>query len=97
MNTQVANTIVQQLGGRRMQVMTGVKQFVATSDSLGVRFRLNRKIYDIRLNDNDLYDIKQLHLKRTTCDEVVDESACDVFVGELVSTLERMSGYHFTL
>jgi hypothetical protein len=64
MDTAIAETIYQQLGGRRFRVMTGAKKFVATS--CGVYFRLPgtpgyvKDMIDhvhITLNSLDLYDV----------------------------------------
>jgi len=37
MSNQVANTILEQLGGRRFQVMTGAKNFVGSESGLSFR------------------------------------------------------------
>ena len=62
MSTQVAETILEQLGGRRFIVMTGARHFVAEGDAL--RFRLpsnfaNKGINAVRitLNCMDTYDL----------------------------------------
>lgn len=57
---QIANTIIEQLGGRRFAVMTGSKQFVAVDK--GVAFKVGRNSCGInyviiRLNSLDLYDV----------------------------------------
>ena len=59
-----ANTILDQLGGRRFRAMTGAKNFIGTDNSLtfrlpGTRNFVRDKINAVRitLNDLDLYDV----------------------------------------
>ena len=60
-NTQIANTILAQLGGRRFTVMTGAKNFIAIDN--GLRFKLGKNaskanMVEIKLNGLDLYDMR---------------------------------------
>ena len=60
-NQEIANTILEQLGGRRFIVMTGAKDFVAIDN--GLRFTIGRNASKanrvaIKLNSLDLYDIE---------------------------------------
>lgn len=60
-NQEIANTILQQLGGRQFLMMTGAKQLVAIDN--GIRFRIGRNgskanMIKIILNGNDLYDMQ---------------------------------------
>jgi hypothetical protein len=40
-NLQVANTILEQLGGRRLMAMTGAKNFIGSEDALSFRLPSN--------------------------------------------------------
>lgn len=60
MNTSVANTIINQLGGNKFIVMTGAKNFIALEN--GVKFNIGRNnskanTVTITLNSLDLYDV----------------------------------------
>jgi hypothetical protein len=93
----VAETIRQQLGGRRLIVMTGAKNFVGGSDFLMFRlpsnFAKNRINYvKIVLNAMDTYDIEfgcVLGLKYT----VVSRSE-GVYVGDLRRTFTVATGLY---
>jgi hypothetical protein len=65
MSLEIAKTIVQQLGGNKFMVMTGVKQFIGSED--GVSFKLPRsynKINTVKitLTPLDLYDVEFLRV-----------------------------------
>lgn len=71
MNT--AQTILQQLGGRRFQAMTGAKNFIAHSDG-SLSFRLPSTPHYVKdginavkisLNAADLYDLEFLRVRGT--------------------------------
>jgi hypothetical protein len=76
MDTTIAETIYQQIGGRRFRVMTGAKKFVAHSDGCSFRLPGNPgytkagiNYVRITLNDLDLYDVEYGRIwgmKRTT-------------------------------
>ncbi len=64
-NQQIANTIMQQLGGNRFVVMTGARQLVAIDR--GVRFRIGRNatrtnMVRITLRGDDTYDMQFLYV-----------------------------------
>lgn len=67
MTNAIAETIRQQLGGRRFAAMTGAKHFVALSRGLVVHFpaagprgaRVNQMA--VQLNAADLYDVTFCH------------------------------------
>lgn len=57
---QVANTIYQQLGGKRFTVITGSKNYVADKNSLRMNLSRNKagaKWLKITLNEMDTYDM----------------------------------------
>ena len=60
-NEEIANTIYQQIGGRRFTMMTGAKNYLAIDN--GLRFQIGRNAskanrVEIKLNGNDLYDVR---------------------------------------
>ena len=59
--TPVAQTILDQLGGRRFLVMTGAKNLVYSDNSLQMSLPRNKAKANkliIKLNDLDLYDVE---------------------------------------
>jgi len=65
MDTTIAETIYQQLGGHRLPIMTGVKNFVAHDDGLSFRLPSSPNYakdgincVKITLNGKDLYDVE---------------------------------------
>ena len=63
----VADTILNQLGGNRFQVMTGAKAFVGSPDSLQFSIPTSRKINKvfIELTDLDLYNVFFYNIRGT--------------------------------
>lgn len=62
-NLQVANTILDQLGGRRFIAMTGARNLLGSANSLSFKlpsgFALHGINYvKITLNESDLYDVE---------------------------------------
>ena len=60
MDTTIARTIYEQIGGNRFVVMTGAKDIVLLPD--GLRFKIGRNksktnLVEIKLNGMDLYDM----------------------------------------
>lgn len=60
-NMEIANTIMQQLGGRRFVLFTGAKNMLAIDN--GLRFTIGKNIskanrVEITLNGLDLYDMR---------------------------------------
>ena len=65
-NLQVANTILQQLGGRRFLAMTGAHNLVATNDSLSMKLRRNKSkanYLKIELDVTDTYTMKFIQFR----------------------------------
>lgn len=65
-NQQIANTILQQLGGNKFVAMTGAKQFVAIEN--GIRFRIGRNatrtnMMRITLRGDDTYKMEFIYIK----------------------------------
>ena len=65
-NQEIANTILQQLGGNKFVVMTGAKQIVAIER--GVRFRIGRNatrtnMVRITLRGDDTYKMEFIYIR----------------------------------
>lgn len=65
-NQEIANIILQQLGGNKFIAMTGAKQFVAIDR--GIRFRIGRNatrtnMMRITLRGDDTYKMEFIHIK----------------------------------
>lgn len=72
-NTDVAQTILAQLGGRRFQMMTGAKHFLSIEDGNGLQFKLPSHIAKdgincvrIVLNLRDTYDVEYSSVRGIT-------------------------------
>ena len=84
-NQEVAQTILQQLGGQRFIVMTGVKNLSSSPSSLTMKLpRCGTKAQWLRisLNSKDLYDLEFVRLTKTYEREVVKEYN-DVYCDQL--------------
>lgn len=98
MSNEVANTILQQLGGNRFAVMTGSKNFLADGQSL--RFNVGRNSRSINfvrvtLNTNDLYDVEFSFLRAGKLSLRASES--DVFCGDLRRVFTDKTGLYTSL
>jgi hypothetical protein len=93
-NTQVAETIAQQLGGtRRLQMMTGAYGFGTNGNDL--RFRIkNRKVNYIKivLNGKDLYDVEFGRVSGTNYKVI--STFEDVYFDNLIPLFEKNTGMY---
>lgn len=89
-NQEIAATILEQLGGRRFQVMTGTKNFIAIENGVSMKLTRNSagaQYLKITLNSMDTYDmiffkVNSKTLDRTTIKEynnVYDDMLQDLF------------------
>jgi hypothetical protein len=91
----VANTILQQLGGRRFMVMTGSKHFVGSENSLSFKVGSNdKRVTHVRVTllPSDTYKVEALKIRNlvvTVADEA-DGIYCDV----LADVFTRMTGLY---
>jgi hypothetical protein len=92
----VADTILEQLGGHPFVVMVGAKQFVTSANSLAFGFGRNRSKsgrVDIRLDRaSDTYEVLFYHLHRRTGRLVIDESFEMVYADGLRQLFESYTG-----
>ena len=64
-----ANTLLQQLGGRKFMAMTGAKDFGSSSKSLQFKIGRNSKSIShviITLKSSDLYDVEFIRMRGTS-------------------------------
>ena len=99
-NLTVANTILEQMGGRRFAVMTGAKNFVGSDRALSFRLPSNFatdgiNAIRVELTPADTYTVtfsKVRGTKVTTIHEV-DDVYCDV----LADVISRRTGLALSL
>ena len=100
----IAETIHQQLGGARLSVMTGAKDFVICES--GLKFRLSSRrtrdkinMVQITLTPADLYRIEWMSIRTKkgvmTVDVVAEDN--DVFVENLIPLFEYRTGLYTRL
>lgn len=92
---QVAQTILQQLGGNRFAVMTGAKNFLGDESSLSFRLpsyfaRGGINAVKVTLNDLDLYDVKLMKVRGTSV-ATVAESA-NLYAEDMVRYFSEKTG-----
>lgn len=98
----VANTIATQLGGiGRLRTLCGAKQFIGSEDSLAIHLppsstkgRADRIV--IRLNADDLYEVRTMKFVRRTLECVTLETREGVFCDNLMDVFEDMTGLFLT-
>jgi hypothetical protein len=97
----IADTILNQLGGNRMAAMTGAKNFVVTSR--GLRFTLPRNLarnginmVQVNLNDCDLYNIHFMKATRLGIEKIVAITE-DVGADMLKATFAEETGLAVSL
>lgn len=95
-NRQIASTILEQMGGNRLRVMTGAKNFLALDRGLSFRIpgkgfaKQNINHIRIMLNGNDLYDVTFQVIRGTTVKTVAEVS--DVFCEDLQRIFRHHTG-----
>lgn len=102
MSNQVADTILQQLGGRRFSVLTGAKNFTCTANDPALSFRLSANStknrinhVKISLNASDLYDVTFTAIHGSKVKEIYE--AEDVYAENLLDVFEDITGLFATL
>ena len=94
----VAKTILEQLGGRKFIVMTGIKKFLGSEDSLQFRLRgltkNKARICKITLTWKDLYNVEFYGFNFRTGESDLVESALDIFAEDLQAVFTRHTGLY---
>jgi hypothetical protein len=96
----VANTILQQIGGRRFVAMTGAKSFVGGDDFLSFKLPSNFakdgiNYVKITLAPNDTYTIDMMRLRGMNATPVWFSE--DIYADVLRDVIERHTGLSLTL
>lgn len=97
-NTDIAKTILKQLGGNRVRAMTGAKTFVAIEKGLMFTFpQTGAKPNHVRieLNGNDEYDVSFWKIRGSKA--AMMKKLAGVPVENLVSTFEDETGLYLSL
>lgn len=90
----VAQTILAQLGGRTFLAMTGAKDLVGDEKSLMMKLRPNQSKANklrITLNDNDLYDLEFMRLRKFEMKPICKHE--NIHVEDLQRTFTQVTGY----
>ncbi len=93
----VAQTILNQLGGmKRLVIMTGAYNFVASPNAVSFRIK-NRKINYIKitLNGNDLYDVKFSRIFNYQEKAVAELN--DIYFDQLIPIFEQNTGMYLKM
>ena len=103
-NVEIAQTILNQLGGRRFTAMTGAKNHTAIEE--GVQFKIGRNskainTVRIQLNWKDLYDVtfSRVSMNRKTFEvkNTVKASYTDIYAEDLQEVFEKATGMFTSL
>ena len=89
----VANTILDQLGGRHFIVMTGSKNFVGSDNSLSFHVGRNAKSIThvkIMLNGLDLYDVSFMRIRKGSV--AYSHDIQDVYFDDLQTLFTKETG-----
>jgi hypothetical protein len=99
----VANTILEQLGGRMFVTMTGAKEMIGSDNSLTMRVngRYNSAVrvnlFRVILDANDTYTVKAMFLSLSTGKLTLVAESSDIYCDGLQDAFERMTGLFTTL
>ena len=95
-NSQVAETIIKQLGGiGKLKAFTGAYAFGTNGNNVTFRIK-NRKVnaITITLNGNDLYDIKFFRIRGA--DLKIIKEYTDIYNDQLISLFEENTGMYLS-
>jgi hypothetical protein len=94
----VANTILEQLGGRQFALLTGSKNFLATENGLRMNVGRNAKgvnVLEVRLEPTDTYTV--VAYRRAGGELIEVETSSQVYCDTLKDTFEGLTGLYTTL
>lgn len=97
MALEVANTILEQLGGRRFAAMVGAKNFVGSADALSFRLPSNFakdgiNAVRVTLTPADLYNVEFSRVRGTKITSVAKDEG--VYCDELQAIFLAATGLH---
>jgi hypothetical protein len=97
--SEVAKTILSQLGGNRFVTMTGAKNFASHGDECALSFRIASTMTEnkcnhvkITLNSSDLYDVTFSKIFKLTVKEISKHN--DLYAEDLVNLFESETGLY---
>jgi hypothetical protein len=93
----VANTILQQLGGKRFIVMTGSYNFLGTETSLSFKLRrnsANASGMKITLTPADTYTVEFYQIRKMEAIWMAEHKYEDVYCDMLEELFERVTGLY---
>lgn len=95
----VAKIIYQQMGGRRLNAMLGVTQYINRPNGLGFKWpnkqRSRGNFVEIDLNGKDLYDMTFFNVSMRGKKQVAKYT--DVYAENLISVFEDQTGFYLRL
>lgn len=93
--SQIGKTILEQMGGRRLGMMLGVKRFLLLPKGLAFQWpnreRSKGNYVEITLTPNDTYDMEFFNLSTRAKKPV--KKYRDVYVEDLIPVFERQTGW----
>jgi len=95
---QVAQTIIQQLGGNRFAMMTGAKNFTAIDSGLSFKIGRNAKNIThvrVKLTPDDVYTMEFLTVRGTTIK--TPATVCGVYCDMLQAIFTEKTGMYTSL
>lgn len=99
--SEVAKTIIAQLGGKAFAIITGSKEFVFGENrvtfKVGAGTKNKAKWCRITLNGNDLYDVAFLKWNARKLETVIISKDVDVFCGDLQYLFTERTGFYCTM
>lgn len=99
----IANTILQQLGGRMFVMMTGAKDLIALGGDGGLQFKLPRfpglpiNLVRVILLPNDTYRVEFCRHKPSKLQVIVDKVVSDVYATDLRHVFTETTGLDCTM
>ena len=92
---QIAQTILEQLGGDRFSLMTGAKHFVGSADALTFRLpsnfaRSGINAVRVKLDPSDTYTVEFMKIRGVKVETVATEEM--VYCDTLQATFKRVTG-----
>lgn len=95
-DNDIANTILQQLGGSKVSSFIGVKQFVAINNGLQIKWSAKSKnksnLVTISLNGNDLYDVRFSNIRGLNV--TLKSEHLDMYCDQLIDLFETETGLY---
>ena len=102
MSHQVAQTILNQMGGNRIGAFIGVKNFVAFPDALQVRFTAKAangaNMLKVTLTPNDTYKMEFIRARKSRGVDTFKaiDTYDEVYATQLVAIFERLTGLYLS-